>query len=105
MLVDMRPPERDLAASGEPRQARRVAQPASWPAITTRLVHNLKNTALVSFVAVPDLFSAMQGAISESFRATELLTLTAIVYLGLTLGFSAILGRVDVALHRGRRDA
>ena len=53
---------------------------------------------------VPDLFSAMQGAISESFRATELLTLTTIVYVALTFGFSAILGQVDVRLHRGRRD-
>ncbi len=77
---------------------------AAWPAITTRLVHNMKNTALVSFVAVPDLFSAMQGAINETFRASELLTLTAVVYIGLTAGFSALLGLVDVRLHRGRRD-
>ena len=75
---------------------------ASWPAITTRLIHNLKNTALVSFVAVPDLFNAMQGAISETFRATELLTLTAAAYVALAALFSALLRQVDVRLHRGR---
>ncbi len=75
---------------------------ASWPAITTRLIHNLKNTALVSFVAVPDLFNAMQGVISETFRATELLTLTAVAYVVLTALFSVLLHRVDVRLHRGR---
>ncbi|MGI9646771.1 MAG: amino acid ABC transporter permease [Ilumatobacteraceae bacterium] len=75
---------------------------ASWPAITTRLIHNLKNTALVSFVAVPELFNAMQGAISETFRATELLTLTAAAYVGLAALFSVVLRQVDVRLHRGR---
>ncbi|NOX31495.1 MAG: ABC transporter permease subunit [Actinobacteria bacterium] len=75
---------------------------SSFPAITTRLIHNLKNTALVSLVAVPDLFHAMQGAISESFRATELLTLTALSYLVLTAGLARLLALVDVRLHRGR---
>ena len=74
----------------------------AFPAITTRLVHNLKNTGLVSFVAVPDLFHAMQAAINESFRASQLLALTAAMYLVLSLGFAALLGRVDVRLHRGR---
>jgi len=74
----------------------------AFPAITTRLVHNLKNTALVSFVAVPDLFHAMQAAINESFRASQLLALTAAMYLALSLGFAALLGRIDVRLHRGR---
>jgi len=74
----------------------------AFPAITTRLVHNLKNTALVSFVAVPDLFHAMQAAINESFRASQLLALTAAMYLALSLGLAALLGRVDVWLHRGR---
>lgn len=75
---------------------------AAFPAITTRLVHNLKNTALVSFVAVPDLFHAMQASITESFRATELLTLTALMYLGLSASFAALLGIIDTRLHRGR---
>jgi len=75
---------------------------SSFPAITTRLIHNLKNTALVSFVAVPDLFHAMQGAITQSFRATELLTLTALSYLVLSAGLAWLLGLADVRLHRGR---
>ena len=50
---------------------------AAFPAVTTRLIHNMKNTALVSFVAVPDLFHAVQGSITRSFRATEFLVAAA----------------------------
>ncbi len=75
---------------------------AAFGAIATRLIHNMKNTALVSFVAVPDLFHAVQASITETFRATELLTLAALMYLGLALAMSGLLRRVESALHRGR---
>ncbi len=76
---------------------------AAFPAITTRLIHNMKNTALASFVAVPEFFQAVQGSITETFRATELLTLAAVVYLGMAAAASFLLRMVDVRLHRGRR--
>ena len=72
------------------------------PAISTRMIHNMKNTSLVSFVAVPDLFNAMQGAITESFRATEFLLLVAGAYLALAAAMTMILDLADNALHRGR---
>lgn len=75
---------------------------AAFPAITTRLVHNMKNTALASFVAVPELFHAMQAAITESFRATEFLTLTAVMYLALAMAMAALARLVDRRLYRGR---
>ena len=75
---------------------------AAFPAVTTRLIHNMKNTALVSFVAVPELFSAAQAAVTRSFRAMQFLTLAAIMYLMLATAMAAILGRIDVRLHRGR---
>ena len=75
---------------------------AAFPAVTTRLIHNMKNTALASFVAVPELFHAVQGSITSSFRATELLTAAAVLYLFLSFGMSALLRRVDVRLNRGR---
>ena len=75
---------------------------AAFPAVTTRLIHNMKNTALASFVAVLELFHAVQGSITSSFRATELLTAAAVLYLFLSFGMSALLRRVDVRLNRGR---
>lgn len=75
---------------------------AAFPAMTTRLIHNMKNTALVSFVAVPDLFHAVQASITETFRATELLTLAAIMYLALAIVMSGALRQIDLLLHRGR---
>lgn len=75
---------------------------AAFPAITTRLIHNMKNTALASFVAVPELFQAVQASITRSFRAVEYLTLAAIAYLILSTALAALLRRVDIRLHRGR---
>lgn len=53
----------------------------AFPAISNRLIHNMKNTSLASFVAVPELFQAIQGLITRTFRATDLLVLAAILYL------------------------
>lgn len=75
---------------------------ASFPAISNRLVHNMKNTALASFVAVPELFHEMQAAINDTFRATELLLATAVLYLVLAVVMSVLLHLVDRRLHRGR---
>lgn len=72
----------------------------SFPAISTRLVHNMKNTALASFVAVPELFNAIQGSINKTFQATQYLTLAALLYLGLSAVMSVALDRVDRRLHR-----
>ncbi|RME74326.1 MAG: ABC transporter permease subunit [Chloroflexi bacterium] len=62
---------------------------AAHPAITSRLIHNMKNTALLSFVSVPDFYGAVLTAISRSFQAIEFLLLAAAVYLVLSLGMSA----------------
>jgi len=76
---------------------------SSFPAVSSRLIHNMKNTALASFVAVPELFHSMQGEITRSFRATEFLALVALIYLGLAAAFSMTLQRVETHLLRGRR--
>lgn len=75
---------------------------AAFPAISTRLIHNMKNTALVSFASIPDLFHRSQAAIEETFRATEFLVLAAVLYLMLATAFTAILRFVDQILHRGQ---
>ena len=63
----------------------------AFPAIATRLIHNFKNTALLSLVAVPIFFHGIQTAISKTFRATEFLLLAAAVYLVLTAVFAQVL--------------
>jgi polar amino acid transport system permease protein len=73
---------------------------AAFPAISTRLIHNMKNTALVAFVATPEFFHSTQTAISRSFRAAELLFLAAVVYLALSLSFATLLRRVERRMER-----
>ena len=64
---------------------------AASPALITRLIHNLKNTALASFVAVPELFKAVQTSISRSFYAAELLLLASLMYWLLSVAFAWLL--------------
>jgi His/Glu/Gln/Arg/opine family amino acid ABC transporter permease subunit len=61
---------------------------AAYPAITSRLIHNMKNTALASIVAVPEFFNSVTMAINRSFMAIEFLTLAAILYLALAAGMT-----------------
>ncbi len=68
---------------------------AAFPAISTRLIHNMKNTALAAFVAVPEFFQATQTAITRSFRALDFLLLAAGVYLLLSIVFAAILRQIE----------
>ena len=64
---------------------------AAFPAMATRLIHNMKNTSLAALVAVPELFLSTQVAISQTFQATQFLLLTAVLYLLLAAGYSALL--------------
>lgn len=64
---------------------------ASFPAISTRLIHNMKNTALAALVSTPELFHNTLTSITRSFRAVEFLLLAAIIYLALAFSMSALL--------------
>ncbi|MFQ5855000.1 MAG: amino acid ABC transporter permease [Anaerolineae bacterium] len=66
---------------------------AASPALVTRLVHNLKNTALASFVAVPEFFKAVQTSITRSFHAVELLLLASVGYWLLSWTYAWLLRR------------
>ncbi|MBC8334271.1 MAG: amino acid ABC transporter permease [Anaerolineales bacterium] len=74
---------------------------AAFPAISTRLIHNMKNTALASFVAMPEFFHGIQTAITYSFHAVELLLLASAVYLGLSFTFSFLLRWIENRLNQG----
>lgn len=71
----------------------------AFPAVSTRLIHNMKNTALAAFVAVPELFQATQTAIARTFRAVELLLLASVFYWLLAFAFAAFLQRIDRRLN------
>lgn len=73
---------------------------AAFPAISTRLIHNLKNTALAAFVSTPEFFHSAQTAITRSFRALEFLLLASIVYLTLSLLLASLLRRLERKLER-----
>jgi len=68
---------------------------AAFPAISTRLIHNMKNTALAAFVSVPEFFHSIDTAITRSFRALEFLLLAAAVYLVLSFLFASFLGWLE----------
>ena len=93
---------RSLGA-GQTAVFRRILLPqgvqAAFPAITTRLIHNMKNTALAALVAVPEFFQATQTAISRSFRAAEFLLIATVVYLCLSFLFAALLNQIDNRLN------
>lgn len=74
----------------------------AFPGVTNRLVHNLKNTALASFVAVPDAFNRIQGLITRTFDATNLLIAAAVIYLALATALEFGLHRIERSLWRGR---
>ena len=63
----------------------------AFPAISTRLIHHLKNSALAGFVATPEFFHSAQTAITRTFLALEILMLAAVVYLLLAFAFSGLL--------------
>jgi len=60
----------------------------AYPAMTSRLIHNMKNTALASIVAVPEFFNSVTMAITKTFMAIEFLSLAAVLYLALAAGMA-----------------
>ena len=71
---------------------------AAFPAIATRLIHNMKNTALASFVAVPEFFHSTQTSITRSFFALQFLLLAALIYLLMSATFAALLRQIERSL-------
>ena len=67
---------------------------AARPAISTRLIHNMKNTALASFVAVPEFFHATQAVINRTFEASQFLLAAAAMYLLLAWVISTLTERI-----------
>ncbi len=68
---------------------------AAFPAVTTRLIHHMKNTTLAALVSTPEFFHSLQTSISRSFHATELLLFGAVVFLALSSLYSTLLRWIE----------
>lgn len=61
------------------------------PALITRLVHNMKNTTLASFVAVPEFYNAIFTIITRTFQAIDLIIFAIASYIILSVVFATLL--------------
>lgn len=71
------------------------------PPTGNEFIGMLKNTSLVSTIAVAELLLRTENLISTSFRTLELLSIASIYYLALTTIFSIIQRRVERWSQRG----
>ena len=69
------------------------------PAFGNELIVNIKDTAVLSVIAVSDLFYSSKFIITNNFRPFEVYFIVSLVYLSLTLISSSILKRIEHGLH------
>lgn len=69
------------------------------PAFGNELIVNIKDTSVLSVIAVSDLFFSSKFIITNNFRPFEVYFIISVIYLLLTLSTSAILKRVEKRLH------
>lgn len=79
-------------------QALRVA----LPPLGNDFVALLKDSALISVLAVPDIVQEARQHVARTFKALEVWNLVAMVYLGLTVLLSLALRRLEARLAGGR---
>jgi len=72
------------------------------PPIGNEFIALLKDSSLVSIIAVADLLRRGREFASESFAYFETYTVIALVYLVITLFFSKLIGLLEERLHAGR---
>lgn len=73
------------------------------PPIGNEFIALLKDSSLVSIVAIPDLFRRGREYASESFEYFETYTLVALIYLVITLGLSFLVSRMEGVLKKNER--
>ena len=78
---------------------RRVVLPQALRSMTPPLLNQsiiqLKNTSLVSVVALPDLVYQGQAIVHETYRPLETYTLVAIIYLAILLPMTSFVKRLE----------
>ncbi len=73
------------------------------PAIGNEFIAMIKDSALVSIIAVQELLWRAQRAGAQDFKSFEALTVAALVYWGLTIVFSLVQDRIEKRMARSDR--
>ncbi len=73
------------------------------PAFGNELIVNIKDTSVLSVIAVSDLFFSSKFIITNNFRPFEVYFIISVIYLILTLTSSAILRSIEKGLHLKQR--
>jgi polar amino acid transport system permease protein len=73
------------------------------PPVGNEFIALLKDSSLVSILAVSDLLRRGREFAAHTFEYFETLTIVALVYLILTLFFSWLVGRMEARLNRNVR--
>ena len=97
--------EAAFALGMTPSQAmRRIVLPQALkrmvPPLMNQSIIQLKNTSLVSVLAVPDLLYQGQAAAHDSYRPLEIYTLVAIIYFAVLFPLTLLVGRLEHRLAR-----
>ncbi|MGF1660469.1 MAG: amino acid ABC transporter permease [Rubrimonas sp.] len=81
------------------------AAPLMAPPMTSAVVNLIKNSAIVSTIAVFDLANEARNMIADTFLSFEIWLVVAAVYLCLTIPLSAVAGWLERRSNRNRRAA
>jgi putative lysine transport system permease protein len=71
----------------------------SLPAFGNEIIVNIKDTAVLSVIAVSDLFYSSRFLTTTYYRQFEVYFIVSILYLMMTLSFSALLKSIERKLH------
>ncbi|MCQ4160414.1 amino acid ABC transporter permease [Roseomonas sp. GC11] len=97
--------EAALALGMTPAQSmRRIILPQALkrmvPPLMNQSIIQLKNTSLVSVLAVPDLLYQGQAAAHDSYRPLEIYTIVAVIYFAVLFPLTLLVGRLERRLAR-----
>ncbi|MBC9207610.1 amino acid ABC transporter permease [Roseomonas aerophila] len=97
--------EAALALGMTPSQSmRRIVLPQALkrmvPPLMNQSIIQLKNTSLVSVLAVPDLLYQGQAVAHDSYRPLEIYTLVAVIYFVILFPLTLLVGRLERRLAR-----
>ncbi len=77
------------------------AVPIMAPPMTSAVVNLIKNSAIVSTIAIFDLTNEGRNVIADTFLSFEIWLTIAAIYLSLTISLSAVAARLEVRTRRG----
>jgi polar amino acid transport system permease protein len=78
------------------------ATPLMAPPMTSAIVNLIKNSAIVSTIAIFDLTNQARNVIADTFLSFEIWLTVAAVYLVFTISLSAVAARLEARARRGR---